>query len=667
MSPTGTRLVGVILLLLCGSGAAAEDAITEERNALSAVQEQGEHHGYARIESGYRFISPDGVSSQANPYEVNRSGMTAGFAVGLLDSGVKVRADGRFLHPDDYQSELFFDYGGIIRAELEGRSLYHNLVRSPLFSSFTSSAVPLATYTAVPSTDPTSLGIVSRQDRADVRVRFGHFPGHLSLGYWRFSQTGHDQLLVADFERSNAVNNFYDVTRRIDQVTHEGRAGLDANLGPFSLAYLFKIREFVNNASGSAIPWVAPSTPFAIAVPAESRVTSHTVKLYSNLSGGLTAAAAYSITQRENISQRSDLSRSSQPQDTIQHLSGDLAYVPFKEVSVVLKYRHREIQRETPSQVSSVYSTAVSQVRPATSSTTDTLILASAWRPEPQLTLQGEYRADLIARENVWVPMTAATTQAVTADTSQLQTGTLSLLWRPWRGTRLNAGYSYTVNSQATTLNDFRDRHNGNLLFDWSSGGRWGVTAHYRATAEQNDIQGRTVTTPVVSVVMPRDSLAQSAGAAVWFSPLERLVVTASYGCMALDAHQALLLSVQSANALAATGYSSLGHVYGLEGVYAVDDRIDLSFGLQQVRSSARFQVADQSFSLAGPYPATTAGIGSYNRLDTTESSASTRIDWRFSKHLGWMLDYRFSAYRSDDAQYNGDIHSTTVSLTARW
>jgi len=132
-------------------------------------------------------------------------------------------------------------------------------------------------------------------------------------------------------------------------------------------------------------------------------------------------------------------------------------------------------------------------------------------------------------------------------------------------------------------------------------------------------------------------------------------VLTANYGLLTFDAEQALLLTAVAGSYL--TGrYSSQGHVYGLDGMYALNNQWDISASLQQVRSSARFSM-----------PSTVPAIGAYTRLDTTESLATARLDWRFAKQFGCMLDYRFSAYRADDRQYNGDVHSTTVALTARW
>jgi hypothetical protein len=644
---TTTRITAAVLLILISSNLAAAEEGDSQETLLC------EKHESASLYTGYRFAGPDGVTTLANPYGVNRSGATGGFAAAMMGHELKLRADGQFLHPDDYQSELLLDYRGIVRLELEGRSLHHNLLRAPLPESFAVPNPPAPhwiSYGSSPTPAATELGVTSRQDRADLRVRFGDFPGHLSLGYWRFDQTGHDQLVASDFDwtppNTSASYTFSDLTRRIEQETHQGRIGLDANLGPLGLAYSFMIRDFSSSA-----PLI--SAPFIAAVPAESRVTSHTAKLFTNLSGGLTIAAAYSITQRENTSRRSDLTRSGRPRDTIQQVAGDLAYTPFRQLTVALKYRHFEQDRETPATVTTAYS-GTTLVRPGTDSVRDSLTLTSTWRPDRLLTLRGEYRADLISRDNVWSP----TGQTVSDESNQLHKGAISALWRPWHTTRINASYSYTTNNRPDTVYDFDRRHNGSLLADWSASGRWGVNLHYRATADRNRQTGTSHwdNNQITSQVTPRNSLIQSAGSSIWFSPLKRLMLTASYGLLAFDAEQALLLSPSAGSPQLTGDYSSLGHVYGLDVVYALNDQWDLSSSLQQVRSSARFSL-----------PSSVPAIGSYTRLDSTESSASARIDWRFAKQFGCMLDYRFSAYRAEDRRYNGDIHSTTVALTARW
>lgn len=650
-------ILSTTILLFCNTTVALAELPPANETPMS-YQEEGERHLLAELETGYRFVSPDRVSDRANPFGVNRSGATGRFAAGLLDTNLKLQADGLFLHPDDYQTALFFDYGGIIRAEIESRSLYHNLVRRELFSSFTSTEPPGATYNSVPAADSAKLGIRSQMDRLDTRLRFGHHPAHLSLGYWRFDQTGKTQIVVADFERLNAVNTFYDVTRRIDQVTHEGNLGLDANLGLFNMAYNFRIRDF----SSSAPPVAAP---FAISVPSDSRVTSHNIRLYSNMSGGLTSSAAYSLTQRENTTTRSDQSVNRKPQDTIQQFSGDISYSPFADLTLSLKYRHREIDRDTPAQVTSIYTTVpTSSVTAGTSSVKDTLTLASLWRLSPRLTLKGDYQAELTSRSNVLLDNSVRGD-----DRQQIHSANLGIIWRPDIHTRLNASYRYDHNDTPSSYADFNNRHSGNVLFGWNSLQKWGLNLHYRAVADQSDRTTSTTVAPITSLATPRNSINQSAGASIWFSPVTRLVITTGYSCMAIEAQQAMLFSPATSNSLSTSNYSSIGHLYSIDAQLAATDQIDLALSLQQIRSRAVYHVDNRSFTITGPplYPATTSGIGSYNRLVATESAIESRIDWRFSKMFSAALNYRFSAYRAEDAIYNGNLHTTTITLTARW
>lgn len=641
----GTTCITVLIILLSLAGTrclAAEEPPPAEGHP--EVTEQQQFIG--TLASGYRMVSSTGSAALANPYGVNRSGTTAAFTLGMLSPELKLRADGQFLDPDDYLGELFFDYAGMVRIDLESRSLRHNLVREPLFQSFTSTALPLVTYTAVPDSTPGEPELVARQSRVDTRVRLGHLPAHLSLGYWRFERSGSEQRMVNDL----ATNTFYTVSRRIDQATNEARVGVDANLGLFSLAYSFRIRDFNNQAT----PLTISSLPAAVMEPADSRVTTHTAKLFSNLSGGLTATAAYSISQRENTTQRSDLYRSSQPRDTIQQISGDLSYTPLPQLSLALRYRHREVDRDTPRLVGSVYSAGIIAVQPATSTTKDAASLSAAWRPDSRLTVRGEYCAELISRDQVWDTGTAT----LGSDANQLHSGTVAVLWRPLRTTRLHASYRFTNNNKPTPLYSFDDRHTGNLLLDWSSTGRWGVTAHYRAVADRNDDRS-TVTAPVTAeIATPRDSLSQSAGGSAWFSPLSRLMLTATYGWLGLDARQTFLFNPADATTRTATSYRSHAHMYGLEGTYAASDRLDLGLGLHQTRSLARFQV---------PLWSAASGIGNDSRLDTTETTTSGRLNWQVTSQFGCLLEYRFTAHRGQDSRYDADLHQTLLSLTARW
>ena len=52
-----------------------------------------------------------------------------------------------------------------------------------------------------------------------------------NFGYWRLSRDGSRQLRFADHTFEATSNTFISTTHKVDQVTHEGTAGLDAHIG----------------------------------------------------------------------------------------------------------------------------------------------------------------------------------------------------------------------------------------------------------------------------------------------------------------------------------------------------------------------------------------------------------------------------------------------------
>ncbi|QEM66697.1 hypothetical protein FO488_00030 [Geobacter sp. FeAm09] len=109
---------------------------------------------------------------------------------------------------------------------------------------------------------------------------------------------------------------------------------------------------------------------------------------------------------------------------------------------------------------------------------------------------------------------------------------------------------------------------------------------------------------------------------------MERLTITANYSYLETVTDQSMLFSniIVDPDPLVATTYRSTAHVYGIDAVYAVAEPLDLSFGIQQVRSAARFDVPVRVFTLAnvtGSFD--TSGITSLTRLDTVETGVTAR------------------------------------------
>ena len=267
-------------------------------------------------------------------------------------------------------------------------------------------------------------------------------------------------------------------------------------------------------------------------------MTSHTIKLFSDLSGGLVGTASYNLTQRENSGGHGEAVPSERPSDLIHSVAGDLTYTPSKRHSFALKYRHREIDRTTPALLSYPYATAAQLlVRPATSSVRDTLTFSATFRPAPKVIYRLEYNAELESRDNVLDSQApAASMTQVHSDRRQTHTGTASFYWKPVKGLKVNASYSYAACDNPAYRASFSDKHTAKLLTTYTSNGKWGVTGSYLGSFENGESSAHTapastLITPesAVTMIMPRSGSNNSINASFWFSPMERLTITSSY------------------------------------------------------------------------------------------------------------------------------------------
>jgi len=674
----------LLSLLLAGPVQAETDALESPDSPEETREGAVETVRYATVQGGYRFITPDGPTAAASPYGRNRSGMTGAAAAGTLGRDLKLTVDGSFLHEDDYHAELFFDYGGLVRFHAESVTLWHNLLREQ---------IDPGTLTLLRLDQDENYGVRSSINQADTRLKLGNNPFHLNLGFWELKREGYEQLRFSDHYFGAGASSVITGSNRIDRSTREGRVGLDAHLGLFDLSYAFRIRDFTNavpaplygygNTGGGAL---VPGTQAHDVIP-DSRVTSHTVKLFSDLSGGLVGSASYTLTRRENTGGRAETVPAGRPSDILHSAAGDLTYTPSKRHSFAVKYRHREIDRDTPaslyypySQIPAtppgVYTATPGQllVRPAASSTKDTLTVSATFRPAPKVIYRLEYNAELEARDRVRdAQAPAGSPTALHSDSRQTHTGTATFYWRPVNGLKLNASYSYATCDEPAYGASFSDQHIGKLLLTYAVNGKWGVSGNYSAryesgtnsafTVDQNNLRAATYD-------MPRRHHTDSCNTSLWFSPFERLTVTANYSFLETETDQSLLFASLIADPapVVASSYNSSSHVYGIDAVYAAAETLDISLAFQQVRSQSTFRVPDRSFTLAGVSGVfNTAGITDLTRLDTTETGVSARADWRITALLGCSLDYSFRMYESGQPGYDGSVHSTTATLKARW
>lgn len=629
--------------------------------------------------AGYRFLHSEGNVNRAEQYSYLHSGIAAGGYWGTLGQNLKFAIEGTYLNNNDYHGDLLFDENGEYRIHMKSEALYHNLQRETLFSP-ESLTLGSAVYQADDVSAATH-GIKTDQSLVDFRYKPHDFPLHINLGYWRLARDGNKQLRFADSAFEGTANRVLAVTHPVDQQTQEGSLGLDTHLGPLDFIYAFQIRQFANNATIPVYSFDGRPPTAGITFlggdqqhneDPESRYFAHTVKLHSSLTGGVVGAASYTYGKRENRSSLTDIIGARQVSTTLQNVAGDFFYTPAKEISLALKFRRQQVENTSPATIySRLTLPSTIAVRPSFDSRKESIIATLLVRPSNLATIKGEYTGEFLHRD---LPSNGdeRLTWLYLNENQEIHRGTVALLSRPLKGLKISANYRYQVTANPTYGTGFATKHEGNLLAAYTIASKWGVTAAYRSSRENNDEIARKLIElplePLTYQALPnllwRDKSATHLSTGVWFAPIEKLTVSANYSFLRNSIDQAVMFSVVGVPSEAVADYTARANLYSLSAAYHYTDNLDVSLAFQQIYSFSEFQPESIVFSSS----ADTNGIKEITQAKTVESSISVRGDYHLSKFLTCSLDYTLRDYRDKHAsQYNGSIHSVMAQLSTSW
>ncbi|HBA90190.1 MAG TPA: hypothetical protein DCZ75_19980 [Geobacter sp.] len=688
----------IFLLLAAGSVAAAEGepiVVSPEAEPQLLVEESTlapeEERRVDVLEQkggslGFNFVFSDGFGGRALEYGSLESSRSGGLFYRHLEKESNLELEGFFLNENDYHGDLLLDYRGDYRLHLRTESLYHNLDRELLFSpnfQFGRADAPgLADYVA--EQDPArryGVGVV--QDRAEFRYRLHNYPLHVNLGYWRYKKEGTIQQRFADTAFEGALNTIRAEARGVNQQAQEGRAGLDAHLGPVDLIYDFKVRYFEDRVPTPVALYQARNdvngSPTTIGGLREhndqpdSRFLSHTVKLHNSIAGGLVASGSYSVEQRENLSESTEVTGARHARAYVRNAAGDLAFTPCQCFTFALKYRRQELdQGNRGALLSSNFVDPVQTVKPAVDTTKDVVIGTVSYKPRLDLSLVGEYRGEFLNRDNVsGIPSTS--TWAL-PENSETHTGSLAVFYRPFKGFRSSANYSYATTDHPSYGASYQKKHEGKVLATYSRSNSWGVTAHGLFRREQNDeVEHFLVNYPfdplsyTVYPLTARTRRTENSNVGIWYVPLPRLTLAAHYAYLQNHVDQAVLFTGVISGSEAASEFSSRSHVYGVNATYSMDEKLDMSLMMQQIRSIAAFKPVPTTFTVI---PGDTSGVEQLTEQDTVISSLSARAEYRFSRVLSTTLEYSVKDYDEKNvaySAYDGTVHAVIAGVAAKW
>ena len=683
-----------IFLLLSGTvvPSAAEESLvsvdqevyTEEEIGADDLEadsaEPEDAHIISGISAGYRFIDVDGYGGRAAEYDYLHSSPVLGASLYRLGKELKYSLEGAYLNEKDYSGDFLLDYIGDYRLHLRTDSMFHNLDREPLL-------IPdfnlLAAYSALP--DPAEkYGIRVEQDTAAFRYKIKDFPFHLNLGYWRLYREGARQLIFADQAFEGPSNFVYAIRRPVKRQIQEGSMGFDTHLGVIDVMYSFHIRQFEDRTAIPSASFVERPDLAGNLVrnsgmqqhneDPDSRYMYHTVKLHTSLSGGIVGAASYSYGIRDNLSRLSDVGGADKASAVMQNAATDLVYTPCKEFSFALKYRLQQVDNSNPAFITSRYAIQPEiAVRPSLDILKNSFTATMSIRPVNLLSFVGEYKGEFIHRDNAAKSGAIGLTWRDIPENTDIHKGTFTIISRPVKGLRLKALYTYSTTDQPSYGSSFAQRHEGKFLATYNSASRWGLTAGYHATRDTNDQISRSVIVPPIAEdltfgphpnLLSREKSDSRVSGSVWFSPLEKLTLTASYNFLRTGIDQAVLLTSIAPVVQDAANFTSQSHIYSINSLYHLNEKIDISVLLQQVYSFSEFDPAYVSPDATS----NTAGIKDLSRTKTIESSVSARSDFRITDRLSCVLDYSFRDYNDRiSLLYDGTVQTYMVFLNAKW
>ncbi|MBJ6727614.1 hypothetical protein [Geomesophilobacter sediminis] len=651
---------------------------TDEDHAAEIREEKG---GYL----GYRFLSTEKFGGRALDYGLLRSSKSGGLFFRRLEKDRSFELEGDFLNEKEYNGDLYYDYRGDYRVHLHTDSLFHNLDRQLLVGQnpnlpSPNPITPIANFSvlSVQGDSPsTQYGIGVSQDLATFRYRLHDFPLHVNLGYWRLVREGDVQQRFADVSFDNAANTVYARPRHENQVTQEGSVGFDAHLGWVDLIYQFQIRVFEDRQPPPVDPFDVGSGGGVHSLVhnenPDSRFMSHTVKAHSTLSDGIVGSASYSVAIRENRSGLAGAVGGDNGRTTVQNVAGDFTYTPCKEFTAALKYRRQDLDRDGFGTLGTTVF-GPGEPKPGVESTKDLFIGTFSVRPALNLSLTGEYRGEMVSRTNV-SSLPTPTTWAL-PENSATQTGSLALLYRPLRGSRVTAKYIYQTTDHPAYGNSFQQKHQGEVLGAYT-GRRWGMSANAIVKREWNDDTNRFAFLlqpgPLVPMELTsmRERRSQNVSANLWYALTERINLTAQYAYLHTFVDQGSYFTSFSPTQVGSS-FTSRARVAGIGASANVTERFDLGLDLQRIWSASSFDPQGVAIDPANtnPLAVDTTGIRELTAQNTTISRVSVRGGYRFTNNVSASIEYILRDYNEKNvvySNYNGTVHSVVAYLSSKW
>lgn len=686
-----TLLTMTFGLLLLGAEPAKAD-VTEVEQAERIDTE-------ATVTLGYRGVSSNDNPGRAREFDSLESGPFFEVKIFTDRGPFHLNLDTAYLNEDDYRAAVHLDTMDLLRIDLRTDRFFHNLDHIPYKDrpSASSNGISRVDFTEFNPADKYGLHLDTNEVK--LRIKAPDYPAHLNLSYWRYEKSGDRQMRFVD-ENCAAACHMQSKTRKIDRVTEEVKAGVDAHAGFVDIVLetlfrTFRDRESIPNDYFDRHNRGRLATDYDHDEDPDSTLTETTIKLNTAPAGGLVGSASFTIGERENRSELSSVAPVEASTDYYK-TTADVTYTPGEQWTFNFRYRLLDMDSENSATFKQYGSTNTNDldIRQAMDITRAWYEASFNYRPSRSVTLKGELRREDIDRSNTGDEVTH-----VSSATNQVQINPNWLLPAEEIITRAKLGFSSRLlDKSALKLSGWvaiQDNNNPaygtsfeesqELFFStsYNPSPLWGLLASVSLLRQENDNY------ELHESQRDRNKQQQNLSIGSWLNPRQGLSFDLNYGYFQTAIEQDLQFG-------APTPYLINGETV----VYLIEDqnveyqqtvhsvtlgmswqaRENLSCRLEgyYVRSKADYA---PDFN-EGPFPyniyaplalryegsASSTDLREISELDLSQSGLRGRVKWQIDDNWSCGIEASYDKYdeRNSDA-YDGAVQTCMVSLSRSW
>jgi hypothetical protein len=655
-------LFALFLFFLIISGIAsaqdsAEDAL--EEILPEAPYQFPEIAPEVHVFGGYRAAEVKG-SGRADEYEYLHDSLVLGGELRMFSFPHRVFLDLDVKNVKDYFGDVGYAYRDIVLFRGINRTLFHNLDNITLID-----LDPSTPYPGVDVRDrDEKYGVKFSLSTLFLRLKMPDFPFHVYLDGSLVNRKGTEQqisLLWGGFSEDIVRTSR---ARDIDLQTRNIAIGTNSHLGPVEVDFSHgEMRSDVRNSQVLFDTGFLPGFPNQVAIPhnliPEFKGSSNTLKIHTSYTGGLVASATLSKIDRENT-------YSGSKADSFIG-TGDIIWMPMPRLTFLLKYRHKEIDNDTPATITTVdvfnpSQTVTYRVRPSISSVSDTFSGIVRYRPLSGITLKGEYAYENIRRENAeaWnLPgSTARNTASLSADV------------RIMKGLNLKARYTHKAINDPAYNSEPDHSDEGRVSVSWIPIPKITTLLSYVIAKEKRDdllffdAEGNRI-----GDAKNRDAKRDRLLGSITFLLKKELSLTASYSYLHNNVKQDTVFQSfdvdQTTIVDPMVPYKDLAHNYSLDITYVPTKNMTFQGGVSYTTSSGSF------------FPGNTlllepTSIATFSNLKIRETVYAISGEYQFKNNISLGLRYKYSNFKNVFNNLNAEVtdgtaHIVIFTVSKRW